>query len=47
MNVAMIADAGDKDIKIQYLTEENARLKQCHIATVNKTEVEKNIRRPT
>ena len=40
MNVAMIADAGDKDIKIQNLTEENARLKQFHIATVNKPEVE-------
>ena len=39
MNVAMIADAADKDIKIHNLTEENARLKQQHLAAV-KPEVE-------
>ena len=39
MDVAMIADAADKDIKIQNLTTENERLKQQNIA-LNKPTVE-------
>ena len=40
MNVAMIADASDKDIKIVNLTTENERLKQQNLAVVNKPAVE-------